>query len=144
MALLDFACKMAQSMNYPEERLIVHRGLDPKGMLMGDDDLTCRVAGFGLESAAQGRCGLKLLTLHREVEELGGKGASLPTHHRCSLTKTSTRRAAAPRSLSSGQHLRQLATESPPGSWTSGPSECCSTRCSPMANVPMKVGHKAA
>lgn len=55
------------------------------------DDLTCRVAGFGLESAAQGQCGLGLLTLHREVEELGGKGASLPTHHRCSLTRTSTR-----------------------------------------------------
>ncbi|XP_063104086.1 tyrosine-protein kinase Srms isoform X2 [Cavia porcellus] len=45
--LLSFTCQVAEAMSYLEEQHVVHRDLAARNVLVGDD-LTCKVADFGL------------------------------------------------------------------------------------------------
>ncbi|KAM4842730.1 tyrosine-protein kinase Srms [Thomomys bottae] len=47
LVLLGFSCQVGEGMSYLEERRVVHRDLAARNVLVGDD-LTCKVADFGL------------------------------------------------------------------------------------------------
>lgn len=140
--LRGFACQVAEGMGYLEERRIVHRDLAARNVLV-DDDLACKVADFGLARLLKVSAGGAAGPAGSGAR--GAEGATSPTSPWRPLTRmTSTPQAAAPRSPSSGQRPRPPTTACTPRSRTSGPSGCCSMKCSLTASVPTKVGLQAA
>lgn len=122
-------------MSYLEEQRVVHRDLAARNVLVGDD-LTCKVADFGLARL------LKVSGVWAP-NPCRGENTILNTPPLYLIPRTtSTPQAVAPRSPSSGRHLRQLIIVSSPKNQMSGPSASCCMRSSLMANVPMKVSHQ--